>query len=105
MMVWLLVRLDAQLHQDSGLTTYPEYHVMSQISMISDRTVRFSGLATVSSMALSHLSWVVSRLEKAGRVQPHPGPRRRPARLGSVTGVWSYSWRSSLRLCNLGAAR
>jgi DNA-binding MarR family transcriptional regulator len=73
MMVWLPVRLDAQLRRDFGLT-HPEYHALSQISMAPDRTVRLSELATVTNMTLSHLSRVVSRLEKAGWVQRTPDP-------------------------------
>jgi DNA-binding MarR family transcriptional regulator len=73
MMTWLPTRLDAQLRQDSGLT-HPEYHALSQISLAPDHTVRLSELATVSNMTLSHLSRVVSRLEKAGWVQRIPDP-------------------------------
>lgn len=73
MMVWLPVRLDAQLRQDSKLT-HPEYHALSQISMAPDRTVRLSELATVTNMTLSHLSRVVSRLEKSGWVERTPDP-------------------------------
>jgi len=73
MMTWLPTRLDAQLRQDSGLT-HPEYHALSQISLAPDHTVRLSELATVSNMTLSHLSRVVSRLEKAGWVRRIPDP-------------------------------
>lgn len=73
MMTWLPTRLDAQLRADSGLT-HPEYHALSQISMAPERTVRLSELATVANMTLSHLSRVVSRLEKAGWVRRIPDP-------------------------------
>ncbi|PWI09091.1 MarR family transcriptional regulator [Streptomyces sp. NWU339] len=73
MTVWLPVRLDAQLRQDSALSL-PEYHALSQISMAPDRTLRLSELATVANMTLSHLSRVVSRLEKAGWVRRVPDP-------------------------------
>jgi DNA-binding MarR family transcriptional regulator len=55
----------------------PEYHALSQISMAPNRTVRLSEPATVSNMTLSHLSRVVSRLEKGvvDRVSP-PGMAR-----------------------------
>lgn len=73
MMVWLPARLEAQLRQDSGLT-YPEYHALSQISMAPHRTLRLSELATVANMTLSHLSRVISRLERAGWVRRSPDP-------------------------------
>ncbi|MGJ3561840.1 MarR family winged helix-turn-helix transcriptional regulator [Streptomyces sp. INA 01156] len=73
MTVWLPVRLDAQLRQDSALSL-PEYHALSQISMAPDRTLRLSELAAVANMTLSHLSRVVSRLEKAGWVRRVPDP-------------------------------
>lgn len=84
MMTWLPTRLDAQLRQDSGLT-HPEYHALSQISMAPDRTVRLSELAMVSNMTLSHLSRVVSRLEKAGWVRRSPDPDDGRYTLASLT--------------------
>ncbi|GAA1642785.1 MarR family winged helix-turn-helix transcriptional regulator [Georgenia ruanii] len=73
MMVWLPTRLDAQLREDVALTL-PEYHALSQISMAPERTLRLSELAAVANMTLSHLSRVVSRLEKAGLVRRTPDP-------------------------------
>lgn len=73
MAVWLPVRLDAQLRRDSDLSL-PEYHALSQISMAPERTLRLSELAAVANMTLSHLSRVVSRLEKAGWVRRIPDP-------------------------------
>lgn len=84
MMVWLPARLDAQLRRDSGLT-HPEYHALSQISMAPDRTVRLSELATVANMTLSHLSRVVSRLERAGWVRRAPDPDDGRYTLASLT--------------------
>lgn len=84
MMVWLPVRLDGQLREDSGLS-HPEYHALAQISMAPDRTMRLSELAAVSNMTLSHLSRVVSRLEKAGWVRRTPDPTDGRYTLGILT--------------------
>lgn len=73
MTVWLPSRLDAQLRRDAGLSL-AEYHSLSQISMAPDRTLRMSELAAVTNMTLSHLSRVVSRMEKAGMVRRTPDP-------------------------------
>ncbi|HLR43832.1 MAG TPA: MarR family transcriptional regulator [Brevibacterium sp.] len=71
MTVWLPSRLDAQLRRDAGLSL-SEYHSLSQISMAPERTLRMSELAAVTNMTLSHLSRVVSRMEKAGLVRRSP---------------------------------
>lgn len=71
MMIWLPVRLDGQLRRDSGLS-HPEYHALSQISMAPGRRMRLSELAVVANMTLTHLSRVISRLEKAGWVVREP---------------------------------
>ena len=73
MTVWLPSRLDAQLRRDAGISL-AEYHSLSQISMAPDRTLRMSELAAVTNMKLSHLSRVVSRMEKAGLVRRTPDP-------------------------------
>jgi DNA-binding MarR family transcriptional regulator len=72
-MEWLPVRLDAQLRRDAGLSQN-EYNALSQISMAPDRSVRLSELAPVANMTLSHLSRVITRLEKAGWVLRTPDP-------------------------------
>ncbi|MEE2060367.1 MarR family winged helix-turn-helix transcriptional regulator [Rhodococcus artemisiae] len=84
MMVWLPVRLDAQLREDAGLS-HPEYHALSQISMAPERTIRLSELAAASNMTLSHLSRVITRLEKAGWVQRAPDPVDGRYTLGILT--------------------
>lgn len=53
--------------------------------MAPDRTVRLSELATVSNMTLSHLSRVVSRLEKADWVRRSPDPDDGRYTLASLT--------------------
>ncbi len=72
-MGWLPSRLDAQLREDSGLSLH-EYNALSQVSMAPDRTVRLSDLARVANMTLSHLSRVITRLERNGWVMRTPDP-------------------------------
>lgn len=72
-MEWLPSRLEAQLREDSGLALN-EYNALSQISMAPERTVRLSELARVANMTLSHLSRVITRLERSGWVHRTPDP-------------------------------
>lgn len=71
--VWLPTRLDQQMRRDAGLSLV-EYHSLSQIDMSPERTLRLSELASVTNMSLSHLSRVVTRLEKAGLLRREPDP-------------------------------
>lgn len=73
MRVWLPARLDAQLKAHSGLSNF-DYFALAQISMAPERRLRMSELAELSDMTLSHLSRVVTRLEKSGWVQRVPDP-------------------------------
>ncbi|GAB3596749.1 MarR family transcriptional regulator [Corynebacterium faecale] len=73
MRVWLPARMDAQLKADSGLSNF-DYFALAQISMAPDRRLRMSELAELSDMTLSHLSRVVTRLEKSGWVRRVPDP-------------------------------
>lgn len=84
LMTWLPVRLDAQLEEDAGLSL-AEYHALSQISEAPDRQIRLSELANNTNMTLSHLSRVISRMEKAGWVERKPDPTDRRATIGSLT--------------------
>lgn len=84
MMTWLPVRLDAQLRADSGISL-AEYNAMSQISEAPERTIRLSTLAAGANMTLSHLSRVISRLEKAGWVVRSPDPDDGRYTLGTLT--------------------
>lgn len=84
MVAWLPSRLDAQLRESAGLSL-AEYHVLSQISMAPDRSVRLSELAEVTNTTLSHLSRVVSRMEKAGWVERMPDPNDGRSTLGVLT--------------------
>lgn len=73
MRVWLPARLDAQLKKQNGLSNF-DYFALAQISMAPERRLRMSELAELSDMTLSHLSRVVTRLEKAGWVRREPDP-------------------------------
>lgn len=84
MMVWLPARLEAQLKDDAGLS-HPEYHALSQISMAPDHRLRLSELATVTNMTLTHLSRVITRLEKAGWVEREADPEDGRYTLGVLT--------------------
>jgi DNA-binding MarR family transcriptional regulator len=79
-MVRVLTRLpatlDAQLERDAGLSFF-EYHVLSMLSELPDRTLRMSRLAQLTSASLSRLSNVVKRLESRGLVHREPDPEDR----------------------------
>lgn len=83
-MTWLPMRLDAQLRADAGLSL-SEYHALSQISEAADRTIRLSDLAVNTNMTLSHLSRVITRMEKAGWVERSPDPTDGRYTLGHLT--------------------
>ncbi|BCJ49808.1 MarR family transcriptional regulator [Actinoplanes sp. NBRC 14428] len=65
--------LDAQLLRDNGLTLF-DYFVLSNLSMVPDRTLRLSDLAQHTSSSLSRLSNVVKRLEQRGMLRREPDP-------------------------------
>ncbi|MBB5958433.1 DNA-binding MarR family transcriptional regulator [Saccharothrix tamanrassetensis] len=66
-------RLEAPLHQESGLTLF-EYMTLSQISEAPGRVIRMSELAYLTNGSLSRLSNVVKRLEQRGLVTRSPDP-------------------------------
>lgn len=82
--VWLPNRLDAQLKEDFGISHY-DYFALAQISMAPEKKLRMSELASVSDMTLSHLSRVVTRLEKQGWVQRIPDPDDGRSTLAELT--------------------
>lgn len=84
MVAWLPTRLDSQLREHAGLSL-AEYHVLSQISMAPERRMRLSELSEVTNTTISHLSRVVSRMEKAGWVERMPDPTDGRATLGVLT--------------------
>ncbi len=81
-MVRVLTRLpatlDAQLERDAGLSFF-EYHVLSMLSELPDRTLRMSRLAQLTSASLSRLSNVAKRLEARGLLRREPDPDDRRA--------------------------
>lgn len=88
LMTWLPTRLEAQLRSDADLSL-PEYHVLSQLSMAPERTMRLSQLGAITNMTLSHLSRVFSRMEKPGWVTRRPDPDDGRYTLGTLTdGGW-----------------
>lgn len=84
LMVWLPTRLDSQLRLDADLSL-TDYQALSQISMAPKRTLRLSELGAMTNMSLSHLSRVISRLEKAGWVQRIPDPQDGRSTLAVLT--------------------
>ena len=87
-MVRVLTRLpatlDARLERDAGLSFF-EYHVLSMLSEVADRTLRMSRLAQLTSSSLSRLSNVVKRLEGRGLVRREPDPEDRRATRAVLT--------------------
>jgi DNA-binding MarR family transcriptional regulator len=87
-MVRVLTRLpatlDAQLERDAGVSFF-EYHVLSMLSELPDRTLRMSRLAQLTSASLSRLSNVVKRLEARGLVRREPDPDDRRATRAALT--------------------
>ncbi|GAB2842332.1 MarR family transcriptional regulator [Actinocorallia aurea] len=76
--------LDAQLERDAGLSFF-EYHVLSMLSELPDRTLRMSRLAQLTSSSLSRLSNVAKRLEGRGLLCRRPDPDDRRATLAVIT--------------------
>jgi DNA-binding MarR family transcriptional regulator len=76
--------LDAQLERDAGVNFF-EYHVLSMLSELPDRTLRMSRLAQLTSASLSRLSNVVKRLEARGLVRREPDPDDRRATRAVLT--------------------
>jgi DNA-binding MarR family transcriptional regulator len=76
--------LDAQLERDAGVSFF-EYHVLSMLSEVPDRTLRMSRLAQLTSASLSRLSNVVKRLEARGLLTREPDPDDRRATRAVLT--------------------
>jgi DNA-binding MarR family transcriptional regulator len=65
--------LDSQLRRDADLTHF-EYFVLAMLSEAPERTLRMSGLATLTNATLPRLSHVITRLEERGLVERIPCP-------------------------------
>jgi DNA-binding MarR family transcriptional regulator len=82
-MIWLPAELDAYLEQAADLS-HAEYGVLRCLSLSEDREIHMTRLAATASVTPSHLSRIVSRLEKRGLLERSADPtdaRRTFARL------------------------
>lgn len=66
-------RLDAQLKRDAGISHY-DFFAMQTMSRAENGCLRMSELAALAEMSLSHLSRVITRLEKKELVRRIPDP-------------------------------
>ncbi|GAA2145472.1 MarR family winged helix-turn-helix transcriptional regulator [Nocardioides koreensis] len=78
--------LDTQLRRDSGLTHF-EYFVLAMLSEASERTLRMTSLAQLTSATLPRLSHVVRRLEGRGLVHRFPCETDKRATNARLTGA------------------
>jgi DNA-binding MarR family transcriptional regulator len=70
---WLPRSIDQQLQRDSNLSMV-EFRALAVLSHRQDGKMRMSSLAQMTNASLSHLSHVVTRLEKRGLVYRQPDP-------------------------------
>ncbi|NLA56480.1 MAG: MarR family transcriptional regulator [Corynebacterium humireducens] len=82
--VWLPSRLEAQLKRDAGISHY-DYFALMQLWKAPGHTLRMSELAAASEMTLSHLSRVITRLEKQDLVRRLPDPTDGRSTLAELT--------------------
>ena len=73
LMTWLPWSVDQQLRRDSNLAMV-EYQVLAMLSSGPDRTRRMSSLAEWANVSMSHLSRIVTRLERRGLVRRERDP-------------------------------
>ncbi|MHA2789707.1 MarR family winged helix-turn-helix transcriptional regulator [Corynebacterium sp. S7] len=64
-------KLDARLKREAGIGHF-DFMALWQIAVSEHGTIRLSDLATATDMSLSHLSRVITRLEKSGLVRRIP---------------------------------
>lgn len=76
--------LDAQLKRDFGVTYY-EFQAMLKISESPNSSRRMTDLSEATTMSLSHLSRVITRLEKKGFVARIPDPNDGRATFAALT--------------------
>ncbi|MDO5512234.1 MarR family winged helix-turn-helix transcriptional regulator [Corynebacterium sp.] len=82
--VWLPARLEAQLKRDAGISHY-DYFALTQLWQAPDHLLRMSELASACDMTLSHLSRVITRLEKQEFVRRLPDPDDGRSTLAELT--------------------
>jgi len=76
--------LDSQLQRDSDLSHF-EYYVLAMLSEAPNRTLRMTGLSSMTNSSLPRLSHVVKRLEDRGLVKRSPCPTDRRATNAALT--------------------
>ncbi|WP_026196125.1 MarR family winged helix-turn-helix transcriptional regulator [Corynebacterium lubricantis] len=69
--VALPAKLDARLKREAGIGHF-DFMALREISVSQQGAIRLSELATATDMSLSHLSRVITRLEKNGLVRRIP---------------------------------
>lgn len=82
--VWLPTRLEAQLKRDAGISHY-DYFALTQLWRAPEHVLRMSELAAECDMTLSHLSRVITRLEKQEFVRRLPDPDDGRSTLAELT--------------------
>lgn len=76
--------LDTQLKRDSGVSYY-EFQAMLKINESPNASRRMTDLSDATAMSLSHLSRVITRLEKKGFVARIPDPHDGRATFAALT--------------------
>ena len=76
--------LDSQLQRDSALSHF-EYYVLAMLSEAPNKTLRMTGLSSMTNSSLPRLSHVVKRLEDRGLVKRTPCPTDRRATNAALT--------------------
>lgn len=85
----LPAQLDAHLKQDAGISHF-DFCAIHRLAASPAGSVRMSGLAQDTGLTLSHLSRVITRLEKRGLVRRLPDPSDGRSTLVELTGAgWS----------------
>lgn len=82
--VWLPARLEAQLKRDAGISHY-DYFALAHLWQANEHQLRMSELASNADMTLSHLSRVITRLEKRELVRRLPDPEDGRSTLAELT--------------------
>lgn len=85
-MLRLPAALEAQLQRDAAIGLV-DYLVLSFLSMQERHTIRMSELAALAKMTLSHLSRVVTRLEKSSWLSRTPDPTDGRYTLATLTAA------------------
>nr|VDG63969.1 multiple antibiotic resistance operon transcription repressor MarR [Streptococcus thermophilus] len=78
--------LDAQLKRDAGVT-YFEFQALLNVAKAPKKSLRMTELADATMMSLSHLSRVVTRLEKKGLVSRTPDPNDGRSTFATLTAA------------------